>query len=68
MKLENKIAIITGGASGLGRSITELLLQNGTKVAVLDFDQEALESLEDNENILKMIMLSKFYNFRLGRF
>ena len=54
MKLENKIAIITGGASGLGKSITELLLKNGTKVAVLDFDKEALEDLEDNENILKI--------------
>ena len=54
MKLENKVAIITGGANGLGKIITELLLKNGTKVAVLDFDQKALENFKNNENILKI--------------
>ena len=42
MKLENKVAVITGGANGLGKIIAEMLLKNGTKVAVLDFDQSAI--------------------------
>ena len=55
MKLEKKVAVITGGASGLGKAISELLLQSGTQVAILDINQEALESLENNEKIFKII-------------
>jgi 3-oxoacyl-[acyl-carrier protein] reductase len=55
MELQNKVAIVTGGASGLGKAITELLLQNGTKVVVLDINQQALDSLENSENILKIV-------------
>ena len=55
MKLENKVAVITGGANGLGKIIAEMLLKNGTKVAVLDFDQSAIESFEKNENILNIV-------------
>ena len=55
MKLEKKVAVITGGASGLGKAISELLLESGTQVAILDINQEALESLENNEKILKII-------------
>ena len=55
MKLENKVAIVTGGASGLGKAITELLLKNGTKVVVLDINRQALDSLEENEDLLKIV-------------
>ena len=55
MKLQNKVAIVTGGASGLGKAITELLLQNGTKVVVLDINQQALDNLKNSENILKIV-------------
>ncbi len=54
MKLENKIALVTGGASGLGRTITELLLNSKTKVAVLDKNKKALEDLNDHSNLLKI--------------
>lgn len=55
MELQNKVAIVTGGASGLGKAITELLLKNDAKVVVLDINQQALDSLEQNENILKIV-------------
>jgi 3-oxoacyl-[acyl-carrier protein] reductase len=55
MELQNKVAIVTGGASGLGKAITELLLQNGTKVVVLDINQQALDNLKNSENILKIV-------------
>lgn len=54
MKLENKVAIITGGANGLGKIITELLLKNGTNVVMLDFDKNALDNFKNNKNILKI--------------
>ena len=54
MQLKNKIAIVTGGASGLGRSIVEMLLTNNAKVALLDANKEALDSLDNCENLLKI--------------
>jgi 3-oxoacyl-[acyl-carrier protein] reductase len=54
MELKDKIAIVTGGASGLGKSIVEMFLSNKAKVVVLDINQEALNTLEDSENILKI--------------
>ena len=37
--LKNKVAIVTGASSGIGRSIALLYAQNGAKVAVADIDE-----------------------------
>lgn len=37
MKISGCIALVTGGASGIGRGICELLLQLGAKVNVIVF-------------------------------
>jgi NAD(P)-dependent dehydrogenase (short-subunit alcohol dehydrogenase family) len=39
--LENKIAIVTGAAHGIGRSIAELFAEAGARVAIADIDVEA---------------------------
>jgi len=39
-KLLGKSAIVTGGASGLGRAVAEKLADNGANVAILDIDLE----------------------------
>lgn len=39
--LENKVAIVTGGASGIGKAIVEIFLQEGAKVVVADLDENA---------------------------
>lgn len=40
MKLENKVAIVTGAASGMGKAIAELYAKEGAKVVVSDYNFE----------------------------
>lgn len=41
MDLKNKVAIITGGASGLGLATSKLLIEKGVKVMIFDLNEEA---------------------------
>ena len=38
---EGKVAIVTGGAQGIGRSIVDALIDNGAQVAIIDIDIQA---------------------------
>lgn len=50
MKLENKVAVITGGYKGIGKGIVNVFLKYGAKIIVLDYDEKVTEM--NNENIL----------------
>ena len=43
MMAQNRVALITAGASGIGRAIAEFLLADGVSVHVSDVDPEAIE-------------------------
>ena len=45
-RLQNKIAIVTGGSSGIGRKTVELFIQEGATVIACDINEEALTQLK----------------------
>ena len=45
MKLKNKVAIVTGAASGMGKAIAELYASEGAKVVVADLNHDGAESV-----------------------
>lgn len=47
MQLENKRALVTGGASGIGRAIVGRFLQEGAAVALCDIDAPACRAAGD---------------------
>ena len=52
--LENRVAIVTGGAQGFGYAITERFIKSGAKVIIWDIDEKLLKSEVsevNNENL-----------------
>ena len=49
--LNNKTAVITGGAQGFGYSMVERFSQSGAKVVIWDKDQELIDNLHLPENV-----------------
>ncbi|MFH1350858.1 MAG: 3-hydroxyacyl-CoA dehydrogenase [Pseudomonadota bacterium] len=45
MNIENCVAVVTGGASGLGEATVRYLKQKGAKVTILDLTEEAGEKI-----------------------
>lgn len=45
MKLEGRLAVITGAVGGIGAAITNRLLQEGARTLLVDRDQDALDAV-----------------------
>ena len=46
MRFRNKVVLITGGASGIGRETAIQFAQNGAKIGIFDLDQKKIESVQ----------------------
>ena len=58
-RLDNKSAVITGGASGIGRAIAEVFADQGASVYILDIKdlrgQEVVNAIEANGGEVKYL-------------
>ncbi len=61
-RLANKVAIVTGAASGLGKAIALLYAAEGAKVVAADINEEALSQLEKEITSDKGIVTKAFAN------
>ncbi len=52
MRLDGKVAIVTGGASGIGLSMVRAFAGAGASVVAADVDEAALSALKDHDAVL----------------
>ena len=67
MRLQDKVAVVTGAAKGIGRCISTALAKEGAKVVILDFDETAGKLLEENlkrQNFEALFIKTDVTNYR----
>lgn len=61
--LANKLAIVTGGASGIGKAVAKLFVKNGASIALVDLTNSdeiraQIEKEVTSDNLLKGLTIS----------
>jgi NAD(P)-dependent dehydrogenase (short-subunit alcohol dehydrogenase family) len=68
VRLKDKVAIVTGAASGIGRSTAQVFVREGCKVALVDINEsglkETLATLPDSEAIAVVADVSRAEDVR----
>ena len=57
-RLEGKVALITGGASGLGQATVEAYVAKGVKAVILDINEDKASQIIDNLGEDKVMFIS----------
>ena len=62
MNTQDIVAVVTGGASGLGEASVRMLISKGGKAAILDFDEKRGEAIanELGDSVLFCSLTSLF--------
>lgn len=71
MRLENKVAVITGGARGLGQAMAELFIKEGAKVIAVDMGDLSYESpnVEGYKlNVTDTEACKKFFDYVIDKY
>ena len=57
MNIENKVALITGGASGLGLATARNLHSKGAKIVLMDLNEDNLNSAKEElkDNVIGIV-------------
>ena len=58
MDLNNKVALVTGGASGLGQATVENFVAAGTKVVILDINEDNANKIIESLGADKVSFIS----------
>ena len=71
MRLENKVAVITGGARGLGAAMAELFAKEGARVIAVDLGDATFENpnIELYKlNITDSVACKEFYDYAIEKY
>ena len=58
MDLNNKVALVTGGASGLGQATVEAYVAKGAKAVILDINEDKAQEIINNLGEDKVMFIS----------
>ena len=58
MELKDKVALITGGASGLGQATVEAFVKKGAKAVILDINEDKALEIINNLGEDKVMFIS----------
>ena len=54
--LKNKVSIITGGCSGMGKAGVELFSKSGSQIIIADINEKAVKELEKKFKNLNLLV------------